>query len=792
MVIRKAPIPSEPPPYPDTPLDSRSSPFTSNVQARESATLSNVQDGIADLSFYKENDGVEESSDWDASDREDFDTQKMVDDRPEAARTVSDPNRQQPKLRESEIPEPLRLYKPSTPQQSQAKITPILAVTSPQSPPPARAQPSDTQNEPTSPSSRPNTNPFRRPSDFKPAEPLANSAAVWRAEDAEAKERRHMEEAYGAEPTANPWQEESQRPFLSSEAPLHATQPVANPWAASATQMNNTSHVDGFPQEPTQAVTQDTSYIAPLIDLGTRESEQPMSKESNERQPKVEMPQGTLSQQQSTQVVETPRTKANGQRNEYYQIKHVRWHDPKAKKNPRQSPILTQNANGPCPLLALVNALSLSTPPDLQTPLIETLRTREQVSLGLLLDAVFDELMSGRRGATAQQLPDVGELYSFLVTLHTGMNVNPRFVHDTHNGHFEQTKEMLLYSTFAIPLLHGWIPDPASPAHAAFASTAPSYEDAQNVQFREEELEQKLGTATLSHDEQSLLRDLPVIKQFLITWPTQLTEHGLNSLHDSLDTGAIAILFRNDHFSTLYKEPRKGQLMTLVTDAGYAAHDEIVWESLVDVNGARAELFSGDFRSVSHTASSPQHASEADWQTVPPRHTRQQPTSTAPQTEVGTEQTDADLALALQLQEEEEEAQRNQAAARRREERLSETYLDHESARSGPQIPPRRRRPRGTERERSDELPSYEQVAATSSGRGGQRVGLGRVPGAGRGSAVAAAGTGHAGAFAATGAGGHVGGRRGRRQPTPFDVGNASNVQSAEAVGERREGCAVM
>ena len=79
-----------------------------------------------------------------------------------------------------------------------------------------------------------------------------------------------------------------------------------------------------------------------------------------------------------------------------------------------------------------------------------------------------------------QELPDVTELYSFLLALHTGMNVNPRFVtpvstprgsldgrptslinvHPMHRaqrkaGVFEETKEMRMYSTFNIPLIHG-------------------------------------------------------------------------------------------------------------------------------------------------------------------------------------------------------------------------------------------------------------------------------------------------------------------------------------------------
>ncbi|KXL46195.1 hypothetical protein M433DRAFT_149430 [Acidomyces richmondensis BFW] len=465
-------------------------------------------------------------------------------------------------------------------------------------------------------------------------------------------------------------------------------------------------------------------------------------------------------------VPETPQTRDRRQRGENYSIKHVTWYDaaqsldPHLKDRMRKSPILTQNANGPCPLLALVNALVLSTPQNMDTALIETLRTREQVSLGLLLDAVFEELMSGRRGDTAQGLPDVGELYAFLLALHTGMNVNPRFITpataprgslessppektllhpveraQTKAGCFEETKEMRLYSVFNIPLIHGWVPPKGSSAYAAFERSAHSFEEAQNIQFLEPELEDKLRTEGLSPEEQQTLQDIKVIKTFLNTWPTQLTDYGLETISASLKPGQVAILFRNDHFSTLYKEPKYGALMTLVTDAGYSTHDEIVWESLVDVNGSASEMFSGDFRAVSHQqdVSKLNHNSSGGrnegWQTVGSRnrHSRQnrqgqmqlenghlgdghetlpplpgrpgtvQPNDSEdigvqPNAERSTsEQEDHDLALALQLQEEEEDRHRQAEERRRREQELSERFLSTEAVEGPrPPIPPRR------------------------------------------------------------------------------------------------------
>ena len=515
-------------------------------------------------------------------------------------------------------------------------------------------------------------------------------------------------------------------------------------------------------------------------------------------------------------VPETPGTRARKQRTETYQIKHINWwdqsyaQDPRFREGMRRSPILTQNENGPCPLLALVNALVLSTPQNTDTVLIETLRTREQVSLGLLLDAVFDELMSGRRGDTAQELPDVSELYSFLLALHTGMNVNPRFdtpattprgsldghppemngVHPLHRaqskaGCFEETKEMRLYSTFNIPLMHGWVPPKDTPAYEAFSRSAPSFEDAQNIQFAESELEDKLRHEGLSDSEQQTLQDVHTIKLFLSNWPTQLTDYGLQAISKTLRPGQIAILFRNDHFSTVYKEPKHGGLMTLVTDAGYSSHDEIVWESLVDVNGAASEMFSGDFRVVSHNQDPRLNqgnsaGGEDGWQTVPTSRNRasQQPprseqgplhvtenTETPPPlpgprpssrrepspvdeslphevTRTTSEQEDHDLALALQLQEEEEDRQRQAEQQRRREQELSEQYISRENEGRPPAIPPRRSgnnrttsgvslRPAVSRRDQSsdpDAPPTYEQ---SSSDRPYREAGSTAPPGQG-------------------------------------------------------------
>lgn len=453
-----------------------------------------------------------------------------------------------------------------------------------------------------------------------------------------------------------------------------------------------------------------------LIDIGHEPSPGP-SGQASQAHGQFEDAAPSLPPRQSEKApVLLPGPPASG-KTETYQIKNITWHDANAANTMRKSPILVQNANGPCPLMALVNALTLTTPTDAgDAVLVNTLKTREQISLDLLLNAVFDELMSERRITPDQSLPDISELYAFLKGLHTGMNVNPRFVpteetekafkrtslthlHPTERGElipgtFEDTKEMSFYRTFRIPLIHGWLPAQSEPVYEALKLHAESYEDAQNILFREEELEDKLSSTSgtgLSEEEQGIYQDILSIKSFLYTAATQLTPWGLEVITKAMRPGSVAILFRNDHFSTLYRHPQTLQMFALVTDAGYAGHDEIVWESLVDVNGEHSEFFSGDFLVVGGPSQSDEYAAsgsasastkQKEWTTVQSKGGKKLEVEAPPMSPK--EQEDRDLALALQLQEEEDQRHRTEQAQRRRETQLSEQFIEQQAVRQGP------------------------------------------------------------------------------------------------------------
>jgi hypothetical protein len=136
-------------------------------------------------------------------------------------------------------------------------------------------------------------------------------------------------------------------------------------------------------------------------------------------------PDGTREQSSpasSANISAADAAKQKQQRSETYSIRQINWTDRTGQL--LQSPILVQNLNGPCPLLALINALVLLADPKTQTPVVRALRTREQISLGLLIEALFEELTTCL--GPEEEFPDIEALTQFLTMLHTGMNVNPR------------------------------------------------------------------------------------------------------------------------------------------------------------------------------------------------------------------------------------------------------------------------------------------------------------------------------------------------------------------------------
>jgi len=129
-----------------------------------------------------------------------------------------------------------------------------------------------------------------------------------------------------------------------------------------------------------------------------------------------------------------------------------------------------------------------------------------------------------------------------------------------------------------------------------------------------------------------------LINRFLNATSTQLTYTGLFALSSTpslLPPAGLAACFRNGHLSVLYRRPRTPyssgrssyhppgpELFTLVTDSSFAGEEEIVWESIEDVDGSASEFFTaglersrtkgGDWAGVRNVGDLPEHARRRD------------------------------------------------------------------------------------------------------------------------------------------------------------------------------------
>ncbi|KAL4323970.1 hypothetical protein GQ457_11G025110 [Hibiscus cannabinus] len=123
----------------------------------------------------------------------------------------------------------------------------------------------------------------------------------------------------------------------------------------------------------------------------------------------------------------------------------------------RTTPIILQNDNGPCPLLAICNILllrnNLSLSPDIA-----------EVSQEKLLSLVAERLIDSNSnvnnkdaGYVENQQQNIADAIDLLPRLATGIDVNIKF---RRIDDFEFTRECAIFDLLDIPLYHGWIVDP--------------------------------------------------------------------------------------------------------------------------------------------------------------------------------------------------------------------------------------------------------------------------------------------------------------------------------------------
>nr|GEU95095.1 ubiquitin carboxyl-terminal hydrolase MINDY-1 [Tanacetum cinerariifolium] len=123
----------------------------------------------------------------------------------------------------------------------------------------------------------------------------------------------------------------------------------------------------------------------------------------------------------------------------------------------RNIPIILQNDNGPCPLLAICNVLLLRNQLTLSSDWVEV---SQEKLLSLVAERLIDansNVNNKDAGYVENQQQIIGDAIDLLPRLTTGINVNLKF---TRIDDFEFTRECAIFDLLDIPLCHGWIVDP--------------------------------------------------------------------------------------------------------------------------------------------------------------------------------------------------------------------------------------------------------------------------------------------------------------------------------------------
>ncbi|KAI0029420.1 hypothetical protein K488DRAFT_56416 [Vararia minispora EC-137] len=342
-----------------------------------------------------------------------------------------------------------------------------------------------------------------------------------------------------------------------------------------------------------------------------------------------------------------------------------------ARGEMRMYKVITQNFNGPCSFIAICNILILRDQICIEPP------NRASVSYDYLAQLVAEHLLLSAPDV------DISAALSIMPLTTQGMDLNPVFTGPTRFRPATTGGELDLFARAGIPLVHGWLADPASPEHAAVAR-AGDYDAAVNliveadvltkgrlVQTREEDEcgagpsggSADTSTVALTPEQRRKVEDAVVLQTFLDNTRSQLTYHGLFTLAslslsstptaaaDDSDAPQFFALFRNAHLSVLYKHP-DGSLYTLATDEAFLREPAVVWERLEDVDQGAAVFVDAQFE-----RSAPVGGDWAGW---------------TPDAEPRGVVDPADHMLAKQLQEEEDRRAQEAYAARQQERRAAQ------------------------------------------------------------------------------------------------------------------------
>lgn len=239
--------------------------------------------------------------------------------------------------------------------------------------------------------------------------------------------------------------------------------------------------------------------------------------------------------------------------------------------------LVMQSHNGPCPLLAIFNAFLLlrrfSLPDDWVAISSDSMCT-------MLRDYVYrnaHELSSSAVPSVGEAGVGfvVGEAMAFLPSLLTGLDLNVRF-NDVEG--FEYTPALSVFDCAAVRCFHTWI--------------APLRDPVRDMDYN--------ACTTLLTQPEPTSESAPLtaaVKEWL-EFTGQCTQEGVRDLNQRLKEREVGVLFRCNHFSTVFKF--NGRVYTLCSDEAWAG-EVVLWEELQP--GAGGGFFDGYFNPVLAAAS---------------------------------------------------------------------------------------------------------------------------------------------------------------------------------------------
>jgi ubiquitin carboxyl-terminal hydrolase MINDY-1/2 len=243
--------------------------------------------------------------------------------------------------------------------------------------------------------------------------------------------------------------------------------------------------------------------------------------------------------------------------------------------------IILQNSFGPCALLGVVNILLLENRISIDRLLhcdgSETIRASH------LVECIADYICSKRdlhKATGAAESFEIDSVLQLLPSLIHGLDINIKF--DYINS-MEFTSTLHVFDALRCRLYHGWCYDPQDEKTVSVFS-GKSYNQVIN-----ELIEYKSAN---EGEIDSLMQKGEIIQNFMESSASQLTFTGLTCLHEEMHEGDLAVLYRNQHFSTIIK--KNDYIYSLVTDEGYQFIFDVVWERLESIDGD-TRLFDGNF-----------------------------------------------------------------------------------------------------------------------------------------------------------------------------------------------------